>query len=91
MQILARAGAKCRKYFVGKDLGRQNKQKNMDHTLDMGSKFGYNTHMENNTELLSEACSQFMATVMVEHYPHLAAMGLTGFEIYEALSEGEIQ
>tara|TARA_R110002074_G_scaffold247782_3_gene419768 strand:+ start:1556 stop:1699 length:144 start_codon:yes stop_codon:yes gene_type:complete len=47
--------------------------------------------MENNTELLSEACSQFMATVMVEHYPHLSAMGLTGFEIYEALAEGEIQ
>jgi hypothetical protein len=43
---LDRAGAKCRKYFVGKDLGRKNKQKNMDHMLDMGSKFGYNTCMK---------------------------------------------
>ena len=59
--------------------------------LDMGSKFGYNTHMENTSEYYTEACSSFMATVMVEHYPHLAAMGLTGFEIYEALAEGEIQ
>ena len=59
--------------------------------LDISGKLWYNTRMNNTSEYISEACSSFVATVMVEHYPHLAASGLTGFEIYEALAEGEIQ
>jgi len=46
--------------------------------------------MKNPTEFHTEACSQWLATEMEEHYPHLATAGLTGFEIYEALAEGEI-
>lgn len=47
--------------------------------------------MKNTSEFFTESCSQWLATELEEHYSSLAAAGLTGFEIYEALAEGEIQ
>lgn len=46
--------------------------------------------MKSESEFVTEACSLWLATVLEEHYPALAAHGLSGFEIYEALAEGEI-
>jgi len=46
--------------------------------------------MKSESEFVTEACSQWLATEMEEHYPALASHGLSGFEIYEALSAGEI-
>tara|TARA_R110000782_G_scaffold3672_1_gene13287 strand:- start:321 stop:464 length:144 start_codon:yes stop_codon:yes gene_type:complete len=46
--------------------------------------------MKSESEFVTEACSQWLATEMEEHYPALASHGLSGFEIYEALAAGEI-
>ena len=35
-------------------------------------------------------CSQEIATILEIDNPHLVGMGLSGFEIYEALADGEI-
>ena len=47
-------------------------------------------NMESEVEYLEMPCSQWLATELEEHYPELHAHGLDGFEIYEALAEGEI-
>jgi hypothetical protein len=47
-------------------------------------------NMKSAVEYVEMPCSQWLATELEEHYPALYAHGLSGFEIYEALAEGEI-
>ena len=51
---------------------------------------GYNTHMKNEAEYNIEQCSQAIATLLEIDNPHLYGLGLTGFEIYELMADGEI-
>jgi hypothetical protein len=47
-------------------------------------------NMKSEAEYVEMPCSQWLATELEKHYPALASHGLSGFEIYEALAEGEI-
>ena len=47
--------------------------------------------MKTEAEYLTMPCSQEIATILEIDNPHLVGMGLSGFEIYEALADGEIE
>ena len=46
--------------------------------------------MKTEAEYLTMPCSQEIANILEIDNPHLVGMGLSGFEIYEALADGEI-
>jgi len=62
----------------------------MDHMLDTLRQVWYNILMKTEAEYNMEQCSQEIATILEIDNPHLFGMGLSGFEIYELMADGEI-
>ena len=46
--------------------------------------------MKNEAEYITEPCSQEIATLLEIDNPHLFGLGLSGFEIYELMADGQI-
>ena len=46
--------------------------------------------MKTEAEYITEPCSQAIANLLEIDNPHLYGLGLSGFEIYELMADGQI-